>query len=129
MTYCDGIRPDTATPWFAGRLSEQVRAHEGWALKNWATAVLQKLPPGRVALLSMSVEGCALAAVVASMRKDETTWEQIAVGRPQPERKRTLVVVEPIRLAEGLLESLQQLLPNAFVIEGLAAPTELASAA
>jgi hypothetical protein len=77
----------------------------------------------------MSVEGCALAAVVASMRKDETTWEQIAVGRPQPEREGTLVVVEPIRLAEGLLESLQQLLPNAFVIEGLTAPTELASAA
>lgn len=127
----DGVPSDAdpTTEWFAERIAEQREAHRGSALREWADTILRELPPGPVALLSMSAEGCALSAVVAALRDETTTWEQLALGRPQPQRACALVVVEPVRLGEGLLESLSRLLPDATVIDGFAAMPTLASVA
>ena len=104
-------------------------AREGKALRRWADAVLRRLPPGPVTLVATSVEGCALAAVVAAQRDEPTTWDQLALGRPQPKCKGTVVVVEPLRLGDGLLNTLRRTVPGAEVIQGLAATPELASVA
>jgi hypothetical protein len=130
MSCSDELRStDHATEWAAGRLTEQRAAHDGRALRRWADVVLRRLPSGPLVLASTSVEGCALAAVVAARRDEPTTWEHLALGRPQPGRDSPVVVVEPLRLGHGTLTTLQRALPGAQVIQGLAATPELVSVA
>jgi hypothetical protein len=130
MTYSDLSREDVATPWFVARIDEQRLAHGGRVLREWAEQVQRELPAGPVTLLSMSVEGCAPAAVIAALRRESTTWQQLALGRPQPERDGKTVVIEPVLLADGVLKSLNGLLPYAEVIHGIAsAAPALASVA
>jgi hypothetical protein len=131
MSYLDATgRPDVATAWVADRVMEQRAAHDARLLRTWAEGVLGRLPAGRLTLLSTSVEGCALAAVIGALRDEPTTWEQLALGRPQEDRDGGgVVVVEVVRLGDGLLEALDALLPGVPVIHDLAASPALASAA
>jgi hypothetical protein len=130
MSYLDVTgRRDLATAWVADRLVEQRAAHDARLLRTWAEGVLSRLPAGRLTLLSTSVEGCALAAVIGALRADPTTWEQLALGRPQEDRDGAVVVVEVVRLGDGLLEALDALLPGVPVIHDLAATLALVSAA
>jgi hypothetical protein len=114
--------------WFVERLAEQREAHSGATLSQWASKVLLELPRGPVALLSLSVEGCALGAVVAASRLDPTSWEQLALGRPHRELAGTPVVLEPAQLGEAMLQVLERTLPGALVISGLATRQALAAA-
>jgi hypothetical protein len=123
MAYSDLSRDDVATPWFAARRDEQRRAHAGDVLRDLAEYVYHRLPTGPVTLLSLSVEGCALAAVVATLRNDDTTWQQFALAGPHPERHGKTVVVEPVLLGSGVLQSLKELLPDADVVHGIASAT------
>lgn len=128
MAYVDAEARETTTSWFAERLAEQRAAHSGATLNQWASEVLLELPSGPVTLLSLSVEGCALAAVVAASRQDATSWEQLALGRPHRELVGIPVVLEPAQLAEGALRVLERTLPGAVVISGLATRQALAAA-
>jgi hypothetical protein len=131
MSYVDESQgAGDTTSWFAERLSEQQASHDGVALRRWADAVLPKLPSGPVALVSASVEGCVLSGVVAALRSEPTTWQRLNLGRPEPQGPGIFVVVEPARLSEGVLEFLRRVLPDALVLDAIAAPDgALASAA
>lgn len=70
---------------------------DGHALRSAAAAVARRLPPGRLALLSTSPEGAALAAVCASTRSAPTSWQLIHLAYPprvHPDAH--VVVVEPV---------------------------------
>jgi hypothetical protein len=119
MAYSDVAPTDIATPWFADRLNEQRGAHDGSTLRGLAETVLTRLPAGAVTLVSSSVEGCALAAAVAVIRDEKTRWEHLAVGRPHATQAGSVVVVEPLLLGQGMLETLDTALPGALILHGL----------
>jgi len=77
----------------------------------------------------MSTEGCALAAVVAARRESKTSWERLSLMRPHPKGQGARVLVEPARLAPGMVEALGELLPEASIIDAVALEPALASAA
>ena len=130
MPYTDAVTDqDGVAAWFAERLSEQRAAHQGAVLRTWAEVVLRRLPQGPVALLAMSTEGCALAAVVAARRESKTSWERLSLMRPHPKGQGARVLVEPARLAPGMVEALGELLPEASIIDAVALEPALASAA
>lgn len=129
MAYSD-IGSDSTTDWFASRLAEQGLAHDGRVLKEWANAVLHRLPRGSVILLSISVEGCALGAVVSALREESTSWDRLVLRANQPKRADvSIVVVEPVRLGSGTTELIQQLLPTALILDGFGMPPELTAVA
>ena len=128
MPYPDDSSADLATPWFAARKQEQARAHGGTELGKWARQVLDALPAGQVTLLSLSVEGCALAGAVAALRLGTTNWAHVNLGREQPERPGTLVILEPVHLSDGILKTLERVLPDATVIDGLVTRPAVAAA-
>ena len=129
MPYSDGA-DDEATAWFAARRIEQARAHEGATLGSLAAAVLSELPSGPLALVSLSVEGCALSAVVAALRPEATTWEQINLGRIRLDPDLPVVLVEPVQIAPGLLKWIKVHLPQATIVQPVGSTgTGLAAAA
>jgi hypothetical protein len=130
MPYVHTDSPDDTTKWFVERLSEQEAAHDGAALRRWARTVLGALPGGPVELVATSVEGCALAAVVAAQREAAPTrWRRLVLGRD--ERSSTdfaIVVVEPMRLGAGLHQAIAEALPDALVMSGFASERFAAAA-
>lgn len=119
MTYSD-LAADTMT-WFAARREEQKTAHDGHALRSWAHDVLDRLPPGPIVLIAASTEGCVLAGVVASLRTAPTAWERLDLAQDDdPASGARPVVVEPALLSPGLLRVIEQRLPSAVVVHGLA---------
>jgi hypothetical protein len=131
MSYVDATsRPDPTTAWVAERVVQQRAAHDAHLLRACAEEVLGRLPRGPLTLLSTSVEGCALAAVVGALRPEPTMWEQLALGRrSHPERRGAVAVVEVVRLGDGFLEALEAVLPGVPIIHDLADSPALASAA
>lgn len=124
------IESDGTTGWFIERLSEQAAAHDGAALRRWSRMVLEALPPGPVILLATSVEGCALAAVVAAQRDEAPTrWDQLVLGRVDAiAADAAIVIVEPAQLGSGLHEAIAEALPHAQILTGFAAARFAAAA-
>jgi len=120
---------DESSLWTEDRLAEQRAAHDGEALARWAALVLRQLPAGPISLLSLSVEGCALAAVVAASRAEPTTWEHCTLQRPPVKNKGAKVVVEAVRLGKGVREELENYLPDAPILDGFASTQGLSAAA
>jgi len=112
--------------WILGRAAEQRRAHDGSTLADLAAIARDQLPRAPLRLVSFSVEGCALAAVIASQRSssswEQATWDLVLDDRP-------LAVIEPVRLGDGVLEAIGQRWPDAIVIHGLASTPDLTVAA
>lgn len=93
--------------------------HDGGVMLEAAQSVLAALPPAPVCLLSTSLEGTALAAVVAAIRRDQKTcWERVTFNRPAPvPHGYHAVVVEPEDGGDGWRQALEDRYPGAaFVI-------------
>lgn len=91
--------------------------HNGAALRHAVDAVLGQLPAGRLALLSTSIEGIALAAATAIQRPAPTAWQSldvrlgpqdIIVGRP--------VVIEPVDPGPGWRSAIGRIIPGAAFV-------------
>lgn len=121
---------DGTTTWFTERVPEQEAAHDGAALRRWARVVLDALPPGPVELVATSVEGCAVAAVVAAQRGEgPTRWRRLVLGRNDGISPGfAIIVVEPVQLGTGLHEAIREALPDALILGGLASEAFAAAA-
>lgn len=122
MPYLHAGEEDTTTRWFVDRLSEQEAGHDGQVMRAWAQQVLSRLPAGAVHVFATSLEGCALAAVVAALRTDgPTSWSRLVLGRDvdRPEH-RAVVVLEPGELGDGLAAVISEVLPGSLVLAGIA---------
>lgn len=113
---------------YARRLSRMRRLHEGQSMAEAASSVLHQLPDGPLCLLSTSTEGVALAAVVSSLRSDESTvWERLDFGRPRPiPSGHRVVVVEPEDGGPGWRSAIESKYPGATFVTGLRRPVALA---
>lgn len=112
----------TAEAWLRERLLEQQEAHSGRALRAWAEEVLQVLPSGPLQLFSTSTEGCALAAVIAALRHDETEWQRVDLYRPvRPRDGFAGAVVEAVEVGSGLREAINKAMPGTMLVVGVAA--------
>jgi hypothetical protein len=70
---------------------------DGHALHEAAEHVLGDVPSlGRIAFLSSSVEGAALAAVCAVLRADGSHWRHVNLLAPAAEPADPVVFVEPV---------------------------------
>src|SRR4051794_3200163 len=122
MAYMHDSGQDEATRWFVDRLGEQEAAHDGHAMRTWARLVLQQLPAGPLELVSTSIEGCALAAVVAALREEGVTrWRHLVLGREgeSSERHAPAVVIEAVEIGPGFRAAIEQSLPGAIIISGV----------
>jgi hypothetical protein len=80
---------------FADGCAAMCGLRDGIVLREAAEHVLDDLPAGRLAFVSSSVEGAALAAVCATLRADGSHWCQVNLLAPTPDKSDPVVFVEP----------------------------------
>jgi hypothetical protein len=98
-------------------LLEMQELRDGERLARAARALERQLPREPLALMSTSVEGAALAAVCATSRDLDATWQLVNLlnAPPVPDGRRP-VMIEPVDPGEGWRHAVLDRYPNALVM-------------
>jgi hypothetical protein len=115
---------------YAAAIDKMEALRDGRALQAAAAGVADRLPPGRLALLSTSPEGTALAAVCAVARSAPTSWQLINLGYPPTVALGfRVVVIEPLDPGQGWQAAVRRHYPHADLVFADEAASAAAQAA
>lgn len=91
--------------------------HTGEELVRAAHVLIDRLPPGPLVLVSTTIEGAAIAAVMSALASTrDLSWHLISPSwRPDlPEGQ--VVVVEPVDAGLGWRSTMESLMPGAEIL-------------
>lgn len=102
-------------------LARMSEFHGGEELARAANYLTRRLPPGRLVLVSTSIEGAAIAAVVSAINSSrDLSWFLISPSRQAELPEGQVVLIEPVDAGEGWRRTMESVLPGAEI---LIAPT------
>ena len=97
-------------------LSRMADFHAGEELVRAANSLIDQLPPGRVVLVSTTVEGAAIAAVMSALSSArDVSWYLINPSRRAKLPEGHVVLIEPVDAGEGWRRTMESIIPGAEI--------------
>jgi len=122
------LRQRTLADEYAAATEAMAALQDGQALRAAAASLAPRLPTGRLALVSTSSQGAALAAVCAATRAEPTSWQLFNLAYPPQARTgEQAVLVEPVDPGHGWEAAVRRRFGEVEVL--FASSTELAAQA
>jgi hypothetical protein len=98
-------------------LSRMTEFHSGEELVRAAHSMIDRLPPGRVVLVSTTIEGAAIAAVISALTSGrDVSWYLISPARRADLPEGQVVVVEPVDAGDGWRRTIESVIPGAEIL-------------
>jgi hypothetical protein len=97
-------------------LARMADYHSGEELARTAHSLISRLPPGPVVLVSTTIEGAAIAAVMSAFSAaQDVPWYLISPSRRAKLPEGHVVLIEPVDAGEGWRRTMETVIPGAEI--------------
>jgi hypothetical protein len=97
-------------------LARMAEFHSGEELARTADSLVRRLPPGRIVLVSTTIEGAAIAAVMSALSAaQDVSWYLISPNRRAKLPEGHVVLIEPVDAGEGWRRTMESMIPGAEI--------------